>query len=226
MRNVLVLIVALLPFTPLQAESTDHYDRVTITVERQREVANELMQLQLAVELERDDPAALADETNRAMAWALKRVKREQEIVAKSGGYSTYPLQRKGRQIGWRSSQSLNLESANVSLLSTLAGELQEKLVVKSVSFSITEATRHSEEAALIEEVMHAFTERAELVQKTLGAAGYRLVELNLGSSGGAQPRQRMMMAESFSRTAAPVAVESGNTRLTSRATGVIELQR
>lgn len=226
MKKGLLILLMLGLAAPLWAnDDEDHYDRVTLSVERAMEVENELMQATLAIEIERSDPAELADEINRTMAAALQRAKMASGVTIESGPYRTYPVSKKSRLVAWRGSQNLMLESRDESLLATLVGELQQSLVVKSINFTLLDETRRGYEDQLIAEALAAFSKRAELVQQSLGASGYRIVQINLNNQSNA-PRPMKMRRSAMMAEAAPVAVEPGSSRITVHASGVIELQR
>ena len=79
----------------------------------------------------------------------------------------------------------------------------------------------------LLREAVQAFGARATLTSEALGGTGYRLVNLNLHSSGFTQPvlyrAPAKMMMEASSDAIAPQ-VESGTTRISIQADGMIEV--
>lgn len=199
--------------------------RVSFRVESEREVANDWLRASLAVTDEDADPARLADRVNRAMAWALERARAEKGVKVESGGYSTHPVYDDGRIRRWRASQQLWIEGRDFDAATRLLGTLQERLQLQSLRFSVSPERRRELEDALIEEALAAFQARAELVRKKLGASAYEIVQLGIGTSGGAPPPRPMMemRAASMSKVAEP-AVEGGTSRLGVGVDATIEL--
>jgi len=81
----------------------------------------------------------------------------------------------------------------------------------------------------LLKDAVAAFKTRAQLVTDALGGNGYKLVNLNLNTSGYPQPYLRapvMMMKAARSADAAPTPeVEAGTSQVSVSADGVIEVQ-
>ncbi|WP_162874306.1 SIMPL domain-containing protein, partial [Pseudomonas viridiflava] len=91
--------------------------------------------------------------------------------------------------------------------LSKLTGELLGDLKMGGMDFSISPATRKASEDTLLKDAVTAFKARAQLVTEALGGTGYKLVNLNLNTSGYPQPYLRApvaMMMKSSREDAAP----------------------
>jgi predicted secreted protein len=208
------------------ADGEDSLRRVSFAVESGQDVANDWLRASLAVTDEDPDPAALADRINRTMEWALARAKQEKRVRVQSGGYSTQPVYEERRIRRWRASQQLWIEGADFDAATALLGELQSRLQLQSLDFSVSPEQRRKVEDALIEEALGAFKARAELVRHTLGASGYEIVELGIVTPSGAPPPRPMMMrAMAESSAAAPPAVEAGTSRLHVGVNATIELE-
>ena len=202
--------------------------RVGFSVERSREVANDWVTAVLSVTQEDPSAAEVAARINRDMAWALGLAKGRSAVRAQSGGYSTQPVSdpKRGEVHHWRGVQQLVLESGDVGAVTALIGELQARLQLESLAFSVSPERRRAVEGELVAEVIEAFQARAELVRKSFGASGHRLVEVQIGTGGGVpmfrQPMMRTMAAEA---AMAPPAVEGGTSRIEVSAGGAIELE-
>jgi predicted secreted protein len=202
--------------------------RVGFAVERSREVANDWVTAVLSVNHEDPKAAEVAARINRDMGWALGLAKARSAVRTRSGGYSTYPVHdaKRGDVRHWRGVQELVLESADVEEVTALVGELQERLQVQSLGFSVSPERRRTIEAELVSEALQAFQERAELVRKSFGASGYRLVEVQVGTAGGGPPPVRPMMRTMAAQSEMmPPAVEGGTSEIAVSASGSIELK-
>ncbi len=223
---IVACILAAVATLPVRAADAPRYNQIHFQVERSQPVENDRMRAVLSVTAEDDSPARLADQVNRAMDWAIKTAKTQAKIEIQTGSYRTYPVYDKNRIRRWRATQELALEGADFAQLGTLIGQLQERLQVGSVNFSVSAERRRAVEDALIAQALDAFKQRANLVRKRLGAAGYRVVDVSINAGGGIPGPVPMMRAESFeSKSVAPPALQGGTSAMTVSVSGVIELQ-
>lgn len=233
-RGVLLLATLALPpgalgvGGPAAAAENGPDRRVGFSVERSREVPNDWVTAVLSVTHEDPKPAEVSARINRDMAWALALAKARTAVRARSGGYSTFPVQdpKRGDVRHWRGMQEVVLESGDVEAVTALVGELQERLQVQSLAFSVSPEQRRKVEEELVAEALRGFQDRAELVRKSFGATGYRLVEVQVGTAGGGPPPVRpMLRAMSASAEMMPPAVEGGTSEIRVSASGSIELK-
>jgi len=207
------------------ADEAARYNQVHFQVERSRPVENDRMQAVLSLTAEDDNAARLADHINRSMDAALKTTKSRAKVEARSGSYRTYPVYNKEKIQRWRATQELLLEGSDFAELGSLIGQLQERLQVTSLNFSVSPARRAAVEDELIVQALDAFKQRAELVRKQLASKGYRIVDVSINTGGG-QPVPIVMRATAMeAASVAPPALEAGTSTLTLSVGGVIELQ-
>ena len=207
------------------AAEAARYNQIHFQVERSRPVENDRMQAVLSLTAEDDNAARLADHINRSMDAALKTAKARAKVEVRSGSYRTYPVYNKEKIQRWRATQELWLDSSDFAELGSLIGQLQERLQVTSINFSVSSARRAAVEDELIAQALDAFKQRAELVRKQLAAKAYRIVDVSINTGGG-QPVPIMMRATTMeAASAAPPAVEAGTSTLSVNVGGVIELQ-
>lgn len=203
-------------------------DQISFEVEVDREVDNDRVVALLTVDAEQRDPSQLADDVNRTMAWALRLARAASEVSSRSGSYQTYPVYDDRRIVRWRARQELYLESADVEPLSRLTGQLQERLQVQSLQFSVSQDRRRTVEQDLVAEALQAYQKRAELIATTLGAKAYQLVSVAVQT--GERDHVHPLRAEAASMVGraavAPPAMESGTSRVTVRVSGSIRLLR
>jgi len=200
--------------------------RARFQVESSRDVENDWITAIVSVTAEDANPAALADRINKDMAWALEQAKAEPKVKAKSGGYSTYPINEKGRIVRWQANQQLVLEGGDAAAMTALLGKLQARVQLQSFEFSVSDATRRKVQEELVTEALAAFRARAALVAKGLGASSYTLddVSVETASPGYPVPMMREQMAMAKSDMAAPPAVEAGTSRVAVTVQGSIVL--
>jgi predicted secreted protein len=215
------LMLALLMFAaPPALAAGEHgldYNLVRLDASATAEVKNDQMRVDLVVEHNARDAGALPELVNSDMRWALEASAKRSAVRAQTGEYSTQPEYASTRIVGWRAIQELRLEGEDFAAVSALVTELQQKLQVRSMSFVPTRATRLKAEA-----------ERAKLIAESMGAKGYEVVDINVGSA--PEPmlyrtRGVSMMAMAADAAPAPVAVESGTASITVSVSGQIQLR-
>jgi predicted secreted protein len=208
------------------ADDTPRYNQIHFQVERNRPIDNDRMHAVLSLTAEDDNAARLADQVNRTMDGALKTAKARPKIEVRTGSYRTYPVYDKNKIRRWRATQELLLEGSDFTELGNLIGQLQERLQVDSINFSVSPARRAAVEDELIAQALDAFKQRAELVRKQIVTKGYRLVNVSINTGGGQPvPLMRGMAMEAMEKSVAPPAIEAGTSILSVSVGGVIELQ-
>ncbi len=211
----------------LGAEDPPPMRRIDFSVQASREVANDWVRAVVGVTDEDENAAKLADRVNQAMAWALERARARSGITAKSAGYSTFPVHdpRKGERRFWRASQDLLLEGADARAMSELLGELQSRVQLRSLDFTVSPAQRRKVEDELIDEALAAFLARADRVRQRLGGRGYEIVQISVGTSGGFPPVPVMRAMAMEAKDMAAPALEAGTSEVLVSASGSIQLE-
>ena len=226
MRRVLLLLcLAVFASTGL-AEDELRYNQIRLQSQQTESVSNDTMHVTLQTYAEMQDPAKLATRINQEMEWALAQAKQVQGVKVRTGSYQTWPVTRKEVTTGWRGQQDLILESRDTEALSRLTGQLQDKLQIKSMNFTVSDEKRVTVENRLIDLALNAFKERARIVGDNLKADDYRIVEINVGTSTARPPMMHQARIASMSMEASDaVAVEGGESDVRVTVNGTIELQ-
>jgi predicted secreted protein len=223
----LAIALALAGAAAAQPYAPDPKNRVSFAVERTREVANDWITAVVGTSDEDSDAARLADRVNKKMNEALDVAKKAKGVTVKSGGYSTQPVYDKDSRIArWSASQDLILESSDVDAVSALVGKLQDKLLLRSIAFSVSTDTRRKTEDALIGDALTAFAERAKKIAGGLGARDYQIVSVSIQTPGGGGPVPMYARAEVADFKVAAPSFESGQSTLQVRVDATIELER
>lgn len=200
------------------------YDRVNLSATASDEVDNDTLVAQLYAQQEGKQAARAAEQVNRDVTWAVDKAKRESGIKVQTEGYRTNPVYRQQLLTGWQVRQSLRLESRDSARLSQLVGQLQERLAVSGISYAVSPERRQEAEAALISVAIERFKERARQIAAELERPGYRLVQMDVNTSGqGVVPPPMRSMAMEMA-VAAPT-LEAGTQKMKVTVSGTIELQ-
>jgi predicted secreted protein len=232
MSRKLALAIAFLAtlVTTTQAVAHDEpqtYDRIDFRVSAAREVDNDMLIAVMYYERNGQQPALLADDVNRTITWAVDLAKKRSDIKVQTLNYRQDPLYKNQTIAGWKVRQSIRLESTDATALSTLIGELQKRLSVASLQYTVSPDVRRSVEDELIVEALNRFGRRAELIAKELGRPDYRIVNVDIVTAddhpGPVRMRAVATMAESGSVRAPKL--EAGVQSVTVKVSGTIELE-
>lgn len=229
MRNIAALFIGALFIGAAVADDEDSatYNRINLSVSAEQQVANDTVIAELFSEREGEQAANIAAEVNENIAWAVERAQDVEQVSVQTTGYHSQPVYRKQTIVGWRVRQSIRLESRDTTSLSALVGELQQRLAMGSIIYAISPALRARAENELITQALSSFGDRARLITKELGRSDYRIVRLDVGTSG--TPMQRMRaerMGYGMQAAAeAPPVIESGVQVVRVSINGTIELK-
>lgn len=206
-------------------ESPQSYDRVNFQVSAAEEVANDTLVAVMYSEVSGQKSSAVADEVNRNISWAADLAKKSSSVKVQTLHYRQDPLYNKQSIIGWKIRQSIRLESKDVESLSALIGEIQERLSVASIQYTVSPTRRDEVERRLIAEALNRFENRGKQIEVELGRTGYRIVNIDVITSN--QPlapvRMRAAAIMEGSAVAAPV-IEPGAQTVSVQVSGTIEL--
>lgn len=205
-------------------ENETLFNVVNLQAQAEQEIPNDQMTAVLATEHEGKEAAAIAEQVNEDMQWALDIIGKYQFAMARTTNYQTYPVYNKQNIIGWRASQQVEIKSTNIRGLSELIGKLQDKLQVRQMYFSPTDETRKKYEDRLIEEAIEAFKDRVAIVKKHMDNKDHRIININI-NTGGYQPPvpfARGGAVESMAMKAVP-AVEAGTSKITVTVNGSVQ---
>lgn len=196
---------------------------IDLSAEASQAVAND--QVVAIVYSEETGPAQeVARRVNERVSQALSLARRYPAVRAQTSATHTYPIYGKTRRVdAWRMRSDIKLESSDAGAIAELLGKLQQEMAVESVNAQPAETTRQNAEKALTVAAIAAFRAKAELVANALGSP-YSIRQMTLGNSDGFAPVRPMMAVRAMAAEAAPMPMESGDSRLSVRVSGQIEL--
>lgn len=224
----IAFLVALVTTTSAMAhESLQSYDRINFQVNAIEEVENDTLVAIMYSERSGQKPSAIADEVNRSIGWAVDLAKKDRAVKIQTLDYRQNPLYKNQNISGWKVRQSIRLESTEMASLSALVGELQSRLSIASLRYTISATRRGKVESTLIAEALNRFKSRGEQITNELGRTHYRIVNLDVITSGLSPAPMRMRavatMAESNGVTAPTL--EPGIQTVSVQVSGTIELE-
>ena len=208
-------------------------DALTLDATVAIDVIPDLAVITLAAEAQGPDAAPITREVQQAINAALAQAKATAGVSAQTGSFATNQrFNNKGVRDGWTVRAELILKAKDFAVLGTLAGKLaQQKLMIVSSGFELSNELREREESGLIERGIAAFRSKAQIASRAFGFGNFTLREVNLGSIGGAAPPMApkvfaMRGMASSAADAEPMAVEAGKATLTLTVNGTVEMSK
>lgn len=200
------------------------YERINLSASASQQVENDTLVALLYAQREGPNAAKLADEVNQTVRWSVERARQTPQVKVQTLDYRTHPVYQKERLTGWRVRQSIRLESMDAKKLSGLLGQLQERLAVQSIDYTLSPSKLKEVENQLIEEAIKTFQQRADLIATRLKQPEYRLVRMDVQTAGVHRPMPMGVrtMAEA---AAEPPMLEAGTQTVQVDISGTIELQ-
>jgi predicted secreted protein len=225
-----VVLGLLLSMPVAQANEDTLYNVFSLSSEASAEVDNDLMVATLVVQAEDKDPALLASKINASMSWAVNVLRPYGALKTKTRDYQTYPRYDTGKNrklIGWRGNQSIQIETDDFEAAGKAIQKLQERLQVQGIQLAAKAETRTAAADALMNDALSAFKKRASLIQRNMGASGYRILDVNIQTDQGHaamyDSRSSRMETMSSSRVAEP-SIEAGTSRVSVQVYGRVQL--
>ncbi len=213
-----------------QPEGQPLYNVFSLSSEASAEIDNDLMTATLVVQQEDKDAALLANKVNAAMSWAVNVLRPYSTLDTKTRDYQTYPrydTSQSRRLIGWRATQTLQIQTDDFEAAGKAIQKLQEKLQVQGIQLSTKPDTRAAASDELINDALTAFKERARLVQRNLGATSFKILDVTIQTDQGGVPRyeSRAQLSEAV-RSYATVepTIEAGTSRVSVQVFGRVQL--
>ncbi len=182
--KALSLALLALPITSFAAEPVSHQPTdVSFSVEAEREVERDLLQVSLFYQAEGNDLSALNKTMAEKMNKAIELAKAQSAVEIKDNSRNTWiRYDNKGKQQGWIARAELTLESKDSQALSTLVHELDGVLAIDRVSASVSREKLNSLENELTKEALAKVKDKALLIQESLQMKGYTIQNLEISS--------------------------------------------
>ena len=207
-------------------ETPQSFDRINFQVSAVEEVENDTLVVVMYSEHSGQKPSTIADEVNRDISWAVDLAKKSNTIKVQTLHYRQDPLYNNQSISGWKIRQSIRLESAEAESLSALIGDMQGRLSVASLRYTVSPMRRDKVERKLIAEALNRFESRGEQIQVELGRTGYRIVNRDVITSGQSSAPIRMRAAAMMEDAAvAAPSIEPGVQTVSVQVSGTIELK-
>ncbi|WP_314816219.1 SIMPL domain-containing protein [Aggregatibacter segnis] len=193
-----------------ETKSADETEKnvISFSTEVTKDVDYDVMEVTLFVKEENKNLKELNQTINQKVNAALEVLKKQSAVEVKKNTRSTQVLyDSKGKQSGWIERADLVLESKDFVVLSQVISDLNDTFAITDVVQKLSKEAAVKFEDEMIKSALAQFQHKAQLIQTSLNAKGYEVVNLNLDSRNEMPYFDRRMMPvakmNSFSSEAA-----------------------
>jgi predicted secreted protein len=192
------------------------------------EVETDTMQAVISVEAENFDPAVLAKNINKKMAWAIKTAKPFKHVKVKGGQYTSHQIYNKRIFKAWRGSQTITLKSKNIAQLGKLIGLLQKKLLIKSLRYHVSKEKAAAAKKDLIKQAIANFKQQAQTITQEFNKNRYVIHQINVNTNNHFRPvhyaKSRMLASTPMMAESAPANLQQNTSNIQVNINGSIRL--
>ncbi len=168
---------------PLSALATpvSNNNVINFDVEVEKEIAHDLLQATLFIQAENKDLVLANKEINGKINRAFEILKAYPDVELRDNSRSTrVRYNGEGKQNGWIARGQLMLQSKNNETLSKAISELNGLLAIEYVNSQVSSDAINRIEDEMMQQALTQLNRKATLIQQSLGAKGYKIVELNI----------------------------------------------
>lgn len=200
--RTLILALAVLGFSlPAvadddKAQLATEYTKLHLTESAEKEVEQDRFKATLRFEKEGTYTHEIQDEVNRAMQKAVSSAKKVKELKVSTGRYNVNQVwdHKERKNVGYKASQQLILDTTDKTELLELAGELQSQgFLMENLTPYLSRQKQASYRTELIQEALARVQDRAQQIAKTMNKSGVHLSEVMVDSQNTVAPRPMFM---------------------------------
>lgn len=161
------------------AENT--HNIVSFSVDVEKELSHDLLQVTLFTQAENKDLALANKEVSNKINQAFEILKSYPDVELSDNSRSTQVRYNSdGKQNGWIARAQLVLQSKNNEALSNAMTKLNGILAIEYVNSQVSSTAINRVEDEMTKQALEQLNRKANLIQQSLGAKGYKIVELNI----------------------------------------------
>lgn len=198
------------------------------SAEASRTVEKDLMDVSLYSRKSGKSLVNLKNDVSVNLNKVLAAVKQYPEIEVKADGISNrVNYNEKGKVDGWIAEGYINLKSKNFLSIEKVLEGLSNQVAINDIRFSVSPETMKVLEDELTLEVIKRFKYKAEVVQKSLNAKGYQLVDVQLNTlnSEGTYGVRPMMAMDKSANYSEEMPLEAGKEIISATASGKVKFE-
>ncbi len=210
---------------------TLNYNVINLSEAASQTLENDILRITLNIQKEGKDRNAITNEVTQSLNQVLAKIKQNKNIDGKIINRSSYPLNDyvNGKTVsrGWQDAVQIQIESKDFAAVNQLAANVQNVANIQNMGYTVSDSKRKSAESQLTAAAIQSFKERAQDITRSLGAKSYKIVTMDIGSTG-APRRAPMMYLAKASGAAESAAVQDsmpGNEDIVLNISGSIQVQ-
>ena len=223
----LITITVFILFPLIGSADELNYNMVSLHSSAEKFIDNDVLIITMKASHDSSSHKDAAESVNKKMMWAKEQLRNKPDFKVQTLNYQTYPRYQNKTVIGWSVTQSIRIEGTDMEELAQTSGTLQEKLLLSSMMLQVSREKKQAAIRELISEALEAFRSKAELIAQSMSANDYNLVSISIHEDNSPIPITPVMrnhQMESMAAMAAPPQIEGGESKITVRVDGTIQL--
>ncbi len=213
MKKIGLGLSALLLFiVPAQAEVNKlNYNMVSLSESATRSVERDQMTVNLSIMEEGRDPVELTKKVTEKANQIIRLSRQNTQLTVTQSSRRSTRTAKKTFGDTWQETVTISIVGKDFAGINKILAQTQELARMDSVYFSLSREAKERYENELTTEALKRLSARSELIAKTMGLSGFRLVNMNVGSNSQYAPMlmNRPVMGKASSMDAAAGAAES-----------------
>lgn len=225
LRFLPVAVLGALGLSFFAQAQAQNYNQINFDTSVSQQIANDELRAKLSKTSQSADAKSLANTINQTLNQALTIAKKYPEVKVSTGQQDTYPRYNKnGTLTGFTGSATLHISSQDFAKASELIAELQSIMTMEDLNFSVSDKTKQSAETTLRQQAIKRFQDEATSISQSFGAKSYKIVNISLNSDTYQRQYEYAPLAASSMSKVATQEFAGGDSQLTYRVSGTIEL--
>lgn len=214
----LSLALLALPVAAFSAEPVEKQNVVSFSVDVEKEISHDLLKASLFTQIEKKDLVTANNEVSNNINRAFDILKAYPDVILRDNSRSSQVrYDDKGKQNGWIARGQIVLQSENPDSLSKVINVLNGILAIDYMDSQVSSAAISQVEDEMMQQALEKLAHKAKLIQQSLGAKGYKIVDLNIRTpmeGGYVVGRPYVAMAKMASPTTSDVQLNNGKANI------------
>lgn len=171
------------------AQSCEQAAAVNLSATSSEDVNNDMVRLHWQIQAQGNSANEVMNQVNRALNDSIATLSKNREVSKLRNNIQTYPQYGKDRSIqGWQATGSLSFEMKVQALKDQGALGISKGLALGNLDYFPSDQALETSRTKLLESAMKQFQDKAALVSKGFGKAGYSLSEISINDDNIGRP--------------------------------------
>lgn len=210
------------------AQAKQIYNKINFVSSVSTSVQQDMMSATLFYQEKGADLKLVNQRVANALNNAIAKAKVFKDIQISDTSRSTYisNTDKKDGVTEWVDRVSFDIKSSNFTDMAALISQLNGQMAVQNMHFGVSPEVKEKVEHILTKELLAKVKEKADLIEQSLSAKSYKIIDIHLGTVGDARPHPvYMLRSADVGQSDGEMSVVSGERNLKMQANVSIKLE-